>query len=602
MTDSSANLSDRRMRVSMSPASVSHAGAVGIDVQTKRDYFKQGGDAYRKMIFAELYFGKPVETLGRQSQRLRGFCPMLVRLPNSLRQKIFMQRREGNIMKKRIFAQIIAVLTAVSLLTTTAFAATFDELQGVIDREQSLVNEETNETRIGYDAGNVTLYENVEQGENGNSGIIIRGDDNINLDLNGHNIDARNEDGSNTVSGVITVEAGGKLTLDDSSVKDNPEAEAGEITGGNTADGLGAGLAACAHGKTIIYVTDGAAIYGNTAKGEGGAMTSSEKIDGQNLWADDGAFKAGAQDIFTAGNGAADDWNSEVFGKSGIVVGAQMLGGGNANWTGYLFRYSEDGKLAYKDGKPVWIPVTLDDAGSVIYAGHLLGVTAEPDDAAIKAAEEAAKAAAEGYVEISGNYSANHGGGAANNGTLIIGTDDGSLVDNKGARPEFTANKKLESTNPGVDNNRQLKAGEFTFVLTDEAGNEFTGTNDADGNVKFDFPKNYFTEAGEYTFTVTEKNTGKDGITYDETEYRVKVTVLEISLTDTPEEFEEVSDEEIPLTEQPEEEPVEIPEDDVPLADVPQTGDEAACWGFMALLSACGLLVLTMRKKDGENA
>ena len=46
-------------------------------------------------------------------------------------------------------------------MVVPAFAASFSELQDVINNQSSLVNQETNEVRIGYDNGNVTLHENV---------------------------------------------------------------------------------------------------------------------------------------------------------------------------------------------------------------------------------------------------------------------------------------------------------------------------------------------------------------------------------------------------------------------------------------------------------
>ena len=56
---------------------------------------------------------------------------------------------------------------------------------------------------------------------------------------------------------------------------------------------------------------------------------------------------------------------------------------------------------------------------------------------------------------------------------------------------------------------------------------------------------------------------------------------------------------EIPETPEPE---VEIPEEEVPLADVPKTGDRSLLWQMSALLSAVGLMVLKAfeRKQDDE--
>lgn len=86
----------------------------------------------------------------------------------------------------------------------------------------------------------------------------------------------------------------------------------------------------------------------------------------------------------------------------------------------------------------------------------------------------------------------------------------------------------------------------------------------------------------------------------------------EVPLVDVPDEdvpLVDVPDEDVPLVEEP---VVEIPDEevplaeevvildgDVPLADVPKTGDISSLWYLATLLSACGLAVLTLRKKEG---
>ena len=52
------------------------------------------------------------------------------------------------------------------------------------------------------------------------------------------------------------------------------------------------------------------------------------------------------------------------------------------------------------------------------------------------------------------------------------------------------------------------------------------------------------------------------------------------------------------MEEEPEQ--VEIPDEEVPLADVPETGDVSAMWYAVTLLSACGLAVLHILKKREE--
>lgn len=84
----------------------------------------------------------------------------------------------------------------------------------------------------------------------------------------------------------------------------------------------------------------------------------------------------------------------------------------------------------------------------------------------------------------------------------------------KSTKLALTAAKVLE----GAD----LKAGQFTFKLSG-GGVELTATNDANGQVTFS--ELSFTRAGTYTFTISEVNDGQRGVTYDETERKVTVTV-----------------------------------------------------------------------------
>lgn len=84
----------------------------------------------------------------------------------------------------------------------------------------------------------------------------------------------------------------------------------------------------------------------------------------------------------------------------------------------------------------------------------------------------------------------------------------------KSTKLALTAAKVLE----GAD----LKAGQFTFKLSG-GGVELTATNDANGQVTFS--ELSFTQAGTYTFTISEVNDGQRGVTYDETERKVTVTV-----------------------------------------------------------------------------
>ena len=74
---------------------------------------------------------------------------------------------------------------------------------------------------------------------------------------------------------------------------------------------------------------------------------------------------------------------------------------------------------------------------------------------------------------------------------------------------------------------RALNAGEFKFQLLE--GNEVVseGTNDADGNVTFDAIRYTSADLGEHAYKVREVAGEAGGVTYDKSEYDVKVNVTD---------------------------------------------------------------------------
>lgn len=70
---------------------------------------------------------------------------------------------------------------------------------------------------------------------------------------------------------------------------------------------------------------------------------------------------------------------------------------------------------------------------------------------------------------------------------------------------------------------RDLKDGDFTFELVDEAGKQVATATNQGGTVTF--PSVDYTKPGEYKYTVFEVNDGKVGVTYDASTYQVTVTV-----------------------------------------------------------------------------
>ena len=165
----------------------------------------------------------------------------------------------------------------------------------------------------------------------------------------------------------------------------------------------------------------------------------------------------------------------------------------------------------------------------------------------------------------------------------------------KSTKLALTAAKVLE----GAD----LKAGQFTFKLSG-GGVELTATNDANGQVTFS--ELSFTQAGTYTFTISEVNDGQQGVTYDETERKVTVTVEDDRLGNL---IASVNQEELEAcvfrnTYNKPEEPAKPTTPATPTKFVPQTGDpiESAPIVVSAVLGVAILAVALVVSKRGKRS
>lgn len=117
--------------------------------------------------------------------------------------------------------------------------------------------------------------------------------------------------------------------------------------------------------------------------------------------------------------------------------------------------------------------------------------------------------------------------------TTVKDNGDGTLsvahkVSNDANAVEFTNSYAPAATSvtlgaSKVLDGKSLEADEFTFVLTDEGGEQVTATNDANGMVVF--PAIDYKEPGTYQYTIAEVKGDKSDVTYDESKYAVTVTV-----------------------------------------------------------------------------
>ena len=96
-------------------------------------------------------------------------------------------------------------------------------------------------------------------------------------------------------------------------------------------------------------------------------------------------------------------------------------------------------------------------------------------------------------------------------------TFDNHIKELKDAHIDLNLSKALHG--------RSLKDGEFTFNLRDEHGQTIaTATNDKDGRVSF--KDLTFTQAGTYTYLVTEEKGSDNDVIYDAMTARIQVTVV----------------------------------------------------------------------------
>lgn len=261
----------------------------------------------------------------------------------------------------------------------------------------------------------------------------------------------------------------------------------------NSAGGFGGGVGACPTGETLIVNQDGAAIYENRASGTNMSGGGNNKTYDSTL--------AQTSEVFTR-NGYADYFcvraRDGANGPISLVTGL-MAGGGAANWTGSCDEQ----------------PVSIGPSGYAA-AKYLFGLDAHPDGTAKSQAVNAAK------VIITGNHSNIHGGGIMTNGGLILGDPGGKVVT---ATPELdiTGTKALLKDGAAQESGR-----DFQFLLKNSTGEEVgTATADAATGQFTISPNVQYTQAGTYTYTLSEVNDNRPGITYDTNVHTIQVTIEE---------------------------------------------------------------------------
>lgn len=265
---------------------------------------------------------------------------------------------------------------------------------------------------------------------------------------------------------------------------------------GNTAGGFGGGVGACPTGETLIVNKDGAAIYGNEASGTNMSGGGNNKTYDSTLALNSTVFMSkGYADYFCVRK--KEGANAPI----SLVTGL-MAGGGAANWTGSCDEQ----------------PVSIGPSGYAA-AKYLFGLDAHPDGTAKSQAVNAAK------VIITGNHSNIHGGGIMTNGGLILGRKEEIVT----ATPalDITGTKALLKDGAAQESGR-----DFHFLLKNSTGEEVgTATADAATGRFTISPNVQYTQAGTYTYTLSEVDDNRPGITYDTNVHTIQVTIVEKSVS-----------------------------------------------------------------------
>ncbi|MEE0342895.1 MAG: FctA domain-containing protein [Collinsella sp.] len=302
--------------------------------------------------------------------------------------------------------------------------------------------------------------------------------------------------------GGIFIQQGGKLNIVQTLITNN---EAG---------GWGGGVGACPTGETIVSHSNGAAIYNNADHGEHFSAGGHDKDLDKNTNYITSTFKEeGHKDFFLV---RKDDSQNTV-----AVVLGKMLGGGSAGWKGTCDREK----------------ITIDANGGA-EAKYMFGLEAHPTNDAKTAAQNAAT------TVISGNYSYTHGGGIMTNGDLVVDKvealnvypaikvkankvlkKDGSTQSLSGHGYQF----KLLGKAVGSDGEPYWNENGTLNASGCEATPEVT-VND-EGEIVTDTAANF--QSGNYDLYLVEVPVDEKGTTFDQTIYKIHVSVSANPVTTT---------------------------------------------------------------------
>lgn len=321
--------------------------------------------------------------------------------------------------------------------------------------------------------------------------------------------------------GGVFVNSGGALNISYASITNN------------TAKGLGGGVSGCPHASiAVTTVTNGAAIFKNEAQGEQFPtnprlrLLDTESVIGGNenkrVAAGDFLFD-GLYEIDGLGKkGAEGRWSGFNASENGKSIFAQY---GDYGKRADIAQYAKD---FYCTRASYIAPTSLGDENGVAWKGLEIGIPAVNAKASVSsgnidshaveilvADEEEGEStkkstsyasldatlgltsqasedpfAAGRKVNISGNYSATHGGGVASNGALEFGAYDWSS-DSFEKSYELVLNKEIinslgQEIGKNETGNKTFNENErFGFTLVEEDGTKHHAVSGADGTISF---------------------------------------------------------------------------------------------------------------------
>lgn len=323
--------------------------------------------------------------------------------------------------------------------------------------------------------------------------------------------------------------------------------------------GYGGGVWYCSYGGGHFYATSGGLITNNTAKKSG------------------------------------KDFVAQASFEADIHLASRLHDGTPVEW------YQDPGASGWTDETIGDSPIPDLDK----YVADWYAEESAPVGQSLALRSETTGSASDSYYDffVVNNKATMEGGGIACNGTLTMGEDrDMTLTVKKvwKGKPETGYPTSVQ-----VDVHRD---GRYLETVTLSEENNWTVTLKdlpaADYTVKEQAVTGYAAayapdtaDSGAPVITITNTYNSGGGGSHEDPDDDPR---------DDPDP-EDIPDEPTPLTPGPEEPPVtpeepvaELPEEEIPLVEIPKTGDISAAWLALTALSALGLAMVSLRKKREE--